>query len=130
MEGIKKVYDFIDEVKNVYLATVEGDQPRVRVYGASLFYEGKIYLMAIKGTNAPAQLAVNPKFEVCAFKGNWLRLAGKLVLDERVEVREAMLEKMPSLKDMLGLDGMLMYYVKDATATFSNMKGESEVITF
>lgn len=130
MEGIKKVYDFVDEVKNFYFATVEGDQPRVRVYGAVLLFEDKIYLMVINGTKAPAQLAENPKFELCAFKGKWLRLSGVLVPDERVEVKKAMIEKMPSLGKDLGEEGLLMYYVKDATAVFADLKGELETIVF
>lgn len=130
MEGIKKVYDFVDEVKNFYFATIEGDQPRVRVYGAVLLFEDKIYLMVINGTKAPAQLAENPKFELCAFKGKWLRLSGVLVPDERVEVKKAMIEKMPSLGKDLGEEGLLMYYVKDATAVFADLKGELETIVF
>lgn len=130
MEKLKKVYDFMDEVKTFYFATVEGDQPRVRVYGAVLLYENKIYLMVINGTKAPAQLADNPKFEICAFKGQWLRLSGTLVADERVEVKRAMIEKMPSLGKDLGEEGMLMYYIKDATAVFADMKGEIETIAF
>ncbi len=130
MKEIKKVYDFMDEVKNFYFATVEGDQPRVRVYGAVLWFENKIYLMAINGTKAPVQLAENPKFELCAFKGQWLRLSGQLVPDERVEVKKAMIEKMPSLGENFGEEGLLMYYVKDATAVFADMKGEIETIVF
>ena len=52
MEAAKKVYDFLVEAKTFYLATVEGDQPRVRPYGAQLFYEGNLYLMAFGQTNA------------------------------------------------------------------------------
>lgn len=130
MTGIEKVYNYLDNAQNFYFATVEGDQPRVRVYGAVLSFEDKIYLMVIKGTNAPNQLAQNPKFEVCAFKGDWLRMSGILVPDDRIEVKKAMLDKMPSLEKSVGEEGMLMYYVKDATATFADLKGESETITF
>ncbi len=130
MEDIQKVYDFIDKVQNFYLATIDGDQPRVRVYGASLLYEGKIYFMAIKGSNAPKQLALNPKFEICAFKHNMLRMSGKLVLDDRPEVKKALIKKIPALGESLGEEGMQMYYVTDATATFSNMQGVSDVIKF
>lgn len=132
MEGIKKVYDFIDEVHNYYLATVEGDQPRVRVYGTILMYEDKLYIMAFSKSNATEQIAQNPKFEICAFKGKWLRLSGKLNHDNRQEVKNAMLAKMPSLKAAVGENGAgaQMYYISDATATFANMKGESETYNF
>lgn len=130
MEDIQKVYDFIDKAQNFYLATIEGDQPRVRVYGDSLLFEGKIYFMAIKGSNAPNQLAQNPKFEICTFKHNVLRMSGKLVLDDRAEVKQALIKKLPALSASLGEEGMLMYYVTDATATFYNMQGVYEVIKF
>lgn len=130
MEGIQKVYDFINKAQNFYLATMEGDQPRVRVYGASLLYEDKIYFMAIKNSNAPKQLAENPKFEICTFKNIVLRMSGKLVLDDRAEVKQALIKKIPALGESLGEEGMLMYYVSDATATFYNMQGVSDVIKF
>ena len=130
MEAIQTVYDFMDDAKVFYLATVDGDQPRVRPYGATVLFEGKIYVMAMAGTNAPKQLAENPKCEICAFKGKTLRITCTLVPDERKEAKEAMSAKMPALEKQLGLDGMLMYYVKDATATISTMTGECETYTF
>ena len=69
MEGIQKVYDFLEKAGTFYLATVEGDQPRVRPYGAMLFFKDKIYIMAFGKTNATRQIAANPKAEICAFKG-------------------------------------------------------------
>ena len=61
MEGIQKVYDFLEKAGTFYLATVEGDQPRVRPYGAMLFFENKIYIMAFGKTNATRQIAANPR---------------------------------------------------------------------
>ena len=79
MEGIKKVYDFLQNAGTFYLATVEGDQPRVRPYGAILFFEEKIYIMAFGKTNATRQIAENQKAEICAFKGQTLRIECKLM---------------------------------------------------
>jgi len=64
MEGIQIVYDFLEKAGTFYLATVEGDQPRVRPYGAMLFFEGKIYIMAFGKTNATVQIASNQKAEI------------------------------------------------------------------
>ena len=132
MEAVKKVYDFLDEVHNYYLATVDGNQPRVRIYGTSLLYEGKLYIMAFSQSAATFQIAANPKFEICAFKAKTLRLTGKLNLDERQEVKDAMLAKMPGLKNAVGENGKgaQMYYISDATAVFSTMTGESETVNF
>jgi uncharacterized pyridoxamine 5'-phosphate oxidase family protein len=132
MEGIKKVYDFLEDAKTFYLATVEGDQARVRPYGAMLFFEDKIYIMAFGKTNATRQIAQNPKAEICAFKGMTLRIECKLVEDNRPEVGKALVDKMPVLKPALGENGEngVMYYLSDATAYFFKMMELVEIIKF
>ena len=132
MENVKKVYDFLENAKTFYLATVEGDQPRVRPYGAMLFFEEKIYIMAFGKTNAARQIAENPKAEICAFKGQTLRIECKLVEDNRPEVGKALVDKMPVLKPALGENGEngVMYYLADATATFFQMMEPVETVIF
>ncbi len=128
----KKVFEFLEKAGTFYLATVEGDQPRVRPYGAMLYFEDKIYIMAFGKTNATRQIAQNPKAEICAFKGQTLRIECSLVEDNRPEVGRALVERMPSLKDVLGTNGEngVMYYFKDATATFFNLMEPAETIKF
>ena len=105
MEGIEKVYQFLDEAKTYYLATVEGDQPRCRPFGTALLYDGKLYIQTGKVKAVSKQIAVNPKVEICAFNGGkWLRVAGELVNDDSRDVKVAMLEKMPMLKKMYSAD--------------------------
>ena len=132
MEAVKKVYDFLEDAKTFYLATVENDQPRVRPYGAMLFFEDKIYIMAFGQTNATRQIAANPKVEICAFKGMTLRIECKLVEDNRPEVGKALVDKMPVLKPALGENGEngVMYYLTDATATFFKMMEPVETVKF
>jgi len=132
MADVKKVYDFLEKAGTFYLATVEGDQPRVRPYGAMLYYEDKIYIMAFGKTNATCQIAANPKAEICAFKGQTLRIECTLVEDNRAAVGKALVDKMPVLKPALGENGEngVMYYLKDATATFFKMMEVAETIKF
>ena len=133
MEGIEKVYQFLDEAHTYYLATVEGDQPRVRAFGTALLYDGKLYIQTGKVKPVSKQIADNPKVEICAFKdGKWLRIAGELVNDDDKAVKEAMLEKMPSLKAMYSADddNMQMLYFKNAVATFSSFTEAPETISF
>lgn len=132
MEGIEKVFGFLEDAKTFYLATVEGDQPRVRPYGAMLFFEGKIYIMAFGKTNATRQIANNAKAEICAFKGKTLRIECKLVEDNRPEVGKALVDKMPSLKAALGENGEngVMYFLADAKANFFKLMELEETITF
>lgn len=133
MSGIEKVYQFLDEAHTYYLATVEGDQPRVRAFGTALLYDGKLYIQTGKVKPVSHQIAANPKVEICAFQGGkWLRVAGELVNDESREAKVAMLEKMPSLKAMYSPDdgNMQMLYFKNAVATFSSFTEAPETIEF
>ena len=131
MSGIEKVYQFLDDANTYYLATVEGDQPRVRAFGTALLYDGKLYIQTGKVKPVSHQIAENPKVEICAFKGGkWVRIAGELVNDDNRDVKVAMLEKMPSLKGMYSADddNMQMLYFKNATATFSSFTEEPETV--
>ena len=133
MENIERVCQFLDEAGTYYLATVEGDQPRVRPFGTALVYGGKLYIQTGKVKNVSKQLAANPKAEICAFKnGKWLRVAGELVNDDAREIKTAMLEKMPNLKGMYSEDdgNMQMLYFKNAVAVFSSFTEAPETLAF
>jgi len=132
MTNLERVCQFLEEAQTYYLATVEGDQPRVRPFGTALIFEGKLYIQTGKRKAVSKQLAVNPKAEICAFhNGIWLRVAGELVNDDRREPKAAMLDKMPSLKAMYSADddNTQVLYFKDATATFASFTAAPEVLT-
>ncbi len=133
MSDIQKVYDFLNDAETYYLATVDGDQPRVRPFGTVLLSDGKIYIQTGKVKDVSKQLAANPKAEICAFKdGKWIRVAGELVNDDSYDVKVAMLEKMPQLNGMYNADddNMQMLYFKNATATISSFTAAPETIKF
>ena len=130
---MQRVCDFLKEAGVYYLATVEGDQPRVRPFGTAHIFEGKLYIQTGKVKPCAAQLLANPKAELCAFhKGTWLRIACELVEDDRVEARKSMLDAYPNLRGMYNEnDGnTLVLYMKDATATFSSFTAAPETVTF
>ena len=130
---MEKIYEFLKEANTYYLATVEGDQPRVRPFGTVLLYEGKLYIQTGKVKPCSKQIAANPKVEICAFnKGTWLRVAGELVEDDRVEAKKAMLDAYPSLRRMYDEnDGNTqVLYFKSGVATFSSFTAPEEKIEF
>lgn len=130
---MQKVYDFLKSAQTYYLATVEGDQPRVRPFGTVLIFEGKLYIQTGKSKPTSHQIAANPKVEVCAFKdGTWLRLTGELHEDDRVEARRAMLDAYPNLRAMYDEnDGNTqVLYFTNATAVFSSFTAAPETLTF
>ncbi len=130
---MEKVVKFLKDAGTYYLATVEGDQPRVRPFGTAHIFEGRLYIQTGKKKDVSKQLHINPKAEICAFKdGEWLRVAGKLIEDDRVEARQSMLDAYPSLKSMYAADdgNTEVFYFKNATATFSSFTHEPEVVKF
>lgn len=87
------------------MATVEGDQPRVRPFGTAHIFEGKLYIQTGKKKDVSKQIHANPKEELCDFKsGEWIRVAGKLVEDGCVEARRSMLNAYPELKKVYAAD--------------------------
>jgi len=120
MSAVENVCKFLEDAGTYYLATVEGDQPRVRPFGTALVYDGKLYIQTGKVKDVSKQLAANPKAEICAFTGGkWMRVCGELVNDDSRDVKVAMLEKMPSLKAMYSADddNTQVLYFKNAKAT-------------
>ena len=130
---MERVCKFLKDAGTYYLATVEGDQPRVRPFGTAHIFEGRLYIQTGKMKPVSKQLMANPKAEICAFhNGTWVRIAGELVEDDRVEARKSILDAYPSLRKMYDEnDGNTqVFYFKNATATFSSFTSAPETIEF
>ena len=130
---MEEVYRFLKEAGTYYLATVEGEQPRVRPFGTVNVFEGKLYIQTGKKKDVSRQIAKNPRVEICAFKdGKWLRLSGELVEDDRVEAKKDMLDAYPELRGMYDEnDGNTqVLYFKNATAVLSAFGAPSCTVTF
>ena len=130
---MERVVKFLKDAEVYYLATVDGDQPRVRPFGTAHIFEGKLYIQTGKVKDVSKQLMANPKAEICAFKdGEWIRVAGELIEDDRVEARQSMLDAYPSLQNMYAADdgNTQVFYFRNATATISAFTHEPEIIRF
>lgn len=133
MSGIEEVCAYLQEVKTYFLATVDNDQPRVRPFGTAEIFEGKLYIQTGRSKDVFKQIMANPKVEICACKGgDWLRLAGTLVHDDRVEAEADMLDKNPNLKGMYaaGDGNTAVLYFKDAEATFYSFTAAPRTVKF
>ena len=130
---MKRVEQFLKEAGTYYLATTDGDQPRVRPFGTIHIFEGKLYLQTGKVKDVSKQIHANPKVEICAFKdGEWLRVSGELVEDDRREARQSMLDAYPELQQMYSADdgNTEVFYLKNAKAVFSSFTKAAETVTF
>ena len=130
---MQEVCDFLKKCNTYYLATVEGDQPRVRPFGTIEIYEGKLYIQTGKVKEVSKQLQANPKAEICGFtEGKWIRVTGKLIRDDRIEAKKHMLDAYPSLQGMYSAedDNTEVLYFQDATATFYSFSEPPRTVTF
>lgn len=133
MGSIERAAQFLKDAEVYYLATVEGDQPRVRPFGTANVFDGKLYIQTGKVKPTSKQLHANPKAEICAFKnGEWIRIAGELIEDDRREARASMLEAYPNLRGMYNEDdgNTEVFYFQNATATYSSFTKAPEVENF
>lgn len=128
-----KVYEFLKKSKTYFLATMDGDQPRVRPFGTVNIFEGKLYIQTGKVKPVSKQMMKNPKIEICAMDGGeWIRIQATAVEDDRVEARQSMLDSYPDLKTMYSAtDGNTqVFYLKDAVATIASFTKAPEIIKF
>ena len=130
---METVLQFLKDAETYYLATVEGNQPRVRPFGTVDIFEGKLYIQTGKVKDVSKEMQANPKVEICAFNSEkWIRVAGEVVRDDRVEAKEHMLDSYPNLKTLYRADddNTEVLYLKNATATISSFTEEAKVIKF
>ena len=128
---MERVEKFLKEAGTYYLATVEGDQPRARPFGTAHIFDGKLYIQTGKVKDVSKQLHINPKAEACVFKdGEWIRITGELVADDRREAITSMLDAYPQLRNMYSEDdgNTEVFYFKNAKATIYSFTAEPVVI--
>ena len=130
---MEEVYEFLKKCGTFYIATEEGNQPRVRPFGVVNIFEGKLYIQTGKSKNVSKQMQINPNVEICGFvDGKWIRLEGKVVRDDRREAKVSMLEANPVLKNMYSADddNTEVLYFENAKATFCSFTEEPRVVEF
>jgi len=128
---MSKVNDFLTEVGVFFLATADGDQPKLRPLGAHLEMDDKVIFGVGDFKNVYKQIAANPKVEIVACKpdGHWLRYTGKAVFEEDSKYAEAMLDMMPDLRNIYNEETgnkMMTFHLEDATAVDIPVMGEGE----
>ena len=135
MENLETVKNYLQECKTFYVATVDGDQPRVRPFGVAEVYNGRLYNMTGKKKDVFKQMVANPKFEITAVKpsgAEWIRVSGRLVSDDDVKAKEFLLDKNPSLKGMYSAtdDNMAILYIVDGEARLCSFMGAEKKVKF
>lgn len=103
-----------------YLATMDGDQPRVRPFGAVAEMDGKLYICTSNQKDCYKQMTANPKVELsgCLDAENWIRISGTVKTDPSLEAKTEFLRQCP-LPMYRPDDGIfeVLYLEKGAVAT-------------
>ena len=133
--NMKEVQAYLKECGAFFIATADGDQPRVRPFGVSEIIDGRLYIMTGKVKDVYKQIEKNGKFEICALKASgseWMRLSGTLVNDETLAVKEEFLNRNESLKSMYKADddNMAVLQVTKATARFCSFTEPERKVSF
>ena len=130
---MKEVCEFLKKCGVYYLATMDGDQPRVRPFGTAHIFENKLYVQTGKSKDVFKQIMANPNVEISGFKdGVWVRLSGKLIHDDRREARKSMLDAYPNLRGMYNEDdgNTAVIYFEKETATFCSFTAAPRTVKF
>ena len=128
-----EVYEFLKQCNVYYLATVEGDQPRVRPFGTVDIFEDKLYIQTGRKKPVAHQMKANPKVELSGMaEGKWIRITAEAVLDERIAPQEHMLAAYPSLQAMYqpGDGNTEVYWLRNATAQICSFTEPAKIIQF
>ncbi|MDW8802496.1 pyridoxamine 5'-phosphate oxidase family protein [Clostridium sp. A1-XYC3] len=130
---MEEVYKFLKKCETYYLATMDGDQPRVRPFGTVNIFEGKLYIQTGKSKDVSKQMMKNPKIEICGmYDGQWIRVQAVAVEDDRVEAKQSMLDSYPSLQSMYSAtdENTQVLYLKEVVATISSFTTAPRVVKF
>lgn len=126
---MSKINDYLTEAGVFFLATVEGNQPRLRPLGAHLEMDDKVIFGVGDFKNVYKQLVANPLTEIVACKqdGHWMRYTGKAVFETDEKYAHTMLEGMPHLKNVYNEETghkMMCFHLEAATAVEIAVMGE------
>ena len=130
---MKEVHEFLKSCGVYYLATVDGDKPKVRPFGTAEIFDNHLYIQTVKSKDVSKQIEINPNVELCAFKdGKWIRVSGKLVRDDRIEAKKDMLDKNPNLRGMYNEndDNTEVLYFESGIAVISSFTDAPKTIEF
>lgn len=130
---MEEVLKFLSENPTFYVATVDGDKPRVRPFGFFMAYENRLYFGVGSHKKSCMQMKANPYVEIstASAKGEWIRINGKVVFDERPETVERVLETMPALKSLYNeATGFKIapFYLEGAAAEIADFNGNFKEI--
>lgn len=101
---MKEIVAILEKNPIVYIATVDGDQPRVRPFQFQLERDGKLWFVTANNKDVCAQLRKNPKieFSTCLPDMTTLRVRGSVTLDDSLAIKQWVMDNRPMIKGIYG----------------------------
>ncbi|MDR0849660.1 MAG: pyridoxamine 5'-phosphate oxidase family protein [Propionibacteriaceae bacterium] len=130
---MQEIVEFVAKCGHYFLATVDGDAPRLRPLGTLAVINGKLSFQTANTKAVSRQLEVNPNVAICAYDGEtWVRVTGQVFAQHSVEANQLMLDIYPSLKSMYSADDgkTEVYAFTSGTAVFSTFGGGDRTVEF
>ena len=130
---MEEVKDFLKESGVYYLGTIDDNKPKVRPFGTVEIYDNHLYIQTSKKKDVFKQIEKNNNVEICAMNnGKWIRIEGKLVVDDRIEAKKHMLDNYPDLRNMYDENDIntAVLYFESGKATIYSFTEAPKVINF
>jgi len=130
---MEEIREFLKRCGVYYLATIDNNMPRVRPFGTIEIYDNHLYIQTGKSKDVSKQININPNVELCGFiDGKWIRVSGKLIIDDRIEAKKYMLDNNPSLRSMYNEydSNTEVLYFESGKAIIYSFSEEPKIINF
>ena len=117
----KEILDFIKENRLCFVATVEGNKPRVRAMDTYRADENGIIYYTNKQKDVYKQIVKNAEVEICYHdpkKTTTIRVSGRMETVEDLELKKEIMETLPFLKEVYEKEN----YVNMAVCRLKNGK--------
>ena len=103
-DAVKEITGILAETPMCFVATVSGNEPRVRAFQYQFEQDGKLWFCTARSKDVFRQLQANPAVQVCAVRQDmtWLRVSGKVSLEDNRAVKERILSERPLIKGLYG----------------------------
>lgn len=112
-----------------YLATEDGDQPRVRPFDSAVVYDNKIYFGTASNKKVYAQMIKNPKIEIYAMGDEGtVRLTGEVALEMSEEKTKEVFRLMGKYSDNDANPVLATFYIVRGNAEIGMKDGGTEVV--
>ena len=131
---LEKINNFITDAGVLFLATNDGNQPKLRPLGAHILKEDKLYFFVGDFKDVYKQMKANPLVEIVAFKNDdktWIRYTGKAVFEQDDSLAKQVISERPNLQKTYNEETgykLMLFHLEDAKAVIYKVGNVIETV--